>query len=125
MDCLASSQPRVSWTILLASPVSINETMRSVSYKIALSTLLKEFKFLTSTLVPSVFGSLETEIFASTRISPFSMLASEASKYQRMSWSSLANLVAVLAASSAVSKVCGSVTSSISGMPARLKSIRE
>ena len=72
----ASSQPRVSWRS--GSPASRAAAWRSISKAIARSTARIEFMFLTSTRVPK--GSVphgRSDTFASTRICPFSISASE------------------------------------------------
>ena len=72
-----SSQPRVS--IVSDSPASSALACRSISNAIARSTERKEFMFLTSTRVPnSVAPRGRSDTFASTRIWPFSISASEA-----------------------------------------------
>ena len=60
-----------------------------------------------------------TEILASTLISPFSIFASPTFRYCKSNCSSFAKLTACLA-----SLMTGSVTNSIKGMPARLKSTK-
>ena len=64
---------------------SNNSDMRFISYSAARSTALNEFIFLTSTLVPNLFGFSDIEILSSTRISPFSIFASDTSRYRNRS----------------------------------------
>ncbi len=101
------------------APDSTRATCLSNSLFIALLMALIEFIFFSSTLVPNVVSHFFLiEIFTSQRICPFSKSASEISLYQRVRCTSLRN-----SHTSSSEEKSGSVTISISGVPARLKSI--
>ena len=108
---------RVSWRML--PPSSNTSIWRSTSRAIASSINLKEFRFLVSVRVPSFSSPLcRTEMFTSKRIEPCDISPSQIPNAMTRECSFFAKATA-----SSELLISGSETISISGVPARFKSM--
>src|SRR5690554_1865308 len=108
---------RVSWVML--PPSSRMSICRSTSWAMACSMNRKEFRFLVSVRVPRVSEPLGfREMLTSKRMEPWDISPSQMPREVTM----LCSFLAKATASSAVF-MSGSVTTSISGVPARFRSM--
>ncbi len=118
VDPFVASKVRVSEIIV--SPLSNCSICLITSWSIALCTFRTEFIFFTSTFLPYSLASFSiTETLASQRIEPSSILPSQMSRYLTNFRTSVRNTYA-----SSELLISGSVTISMRGTPARLKSTR-
>ena len=116
---LASSHRRVSCAIV--PPASSTSICRFASYSIPRTAALKLLTFFISQRVPnSVLPFFRTDTFTSQRIEPSCILQSEMFRYCKMDL-----MVSRYAFASALLRISGSETISISGTPQRFRSTRE